>query len=232
MLSRYQSILIGRFIDLITYSCETSNPWFVKTHTAQRVAAGEGDNNRERERERKRQRGGDRSLADRSASNAADLNDLGISCRRATRRARDRQVWRWKTQAKSNMIFWPAPPLSLPPSPLLSSDSSRSQSCNCSWAPHADWDGDREADRARQRARQSTVCCSYIFISNRFTAVRFGSVLGIMYARHKRGKAHSPQSVVQAGARRAQCHLWNHFGGTFHISCAVFNIFIGHHRCH
>jgi len=34
MLSRYQSILIGRFIDLITYSCETSNPWFVKTHTA------------------------------------------------------------------------------------------------------------------------------------------------------------------------------------------------------
>lgn len=33
MLSRYQSILIGRFIDLITYSCETSKPWFVKTHT-------------------------------------------------------------------------------------------------------------------------------------------------------------------------------------------------------
>lgn len=102
----------------------------IRKNTHRATSRSRRGRQQQREREQKRQRGRDRSLADRSASNAADLNDLGISCRRATRRARDRQDWRWKTQAKSNMIFWPASPLSL--SPPLSSDSSRSQSCNCS----------------------------------------------------------------------------------------------------
>lgn len=229
MLSRYQSILIGRFIDLITYSCETSNPWFVKTHTAQRVAATRGrQHERAKERgERERESAGrDRSLADRSASNAADLNDLGISWRRPSRRASKRppRLEVEDTSQKQHDLLAAI----VACSPLYLSSPYYHQTpvwARVATVAERHTPTEMEMETQTETERQSTVCCSYIFISNRFTAVRFGSVLGIMYARHMRGKAQSP-------SRRAQCHLWNHFGGTFHISCVVFNIFIGHHRCH
>lgn len=92
MLSRYQSILIGRFIDLITYSCETSNPWFVKTHTAApNPQWARRSRDKDTDTERDGDAGGDRDRATRRVSaqdlslisgtrNAADLYDFESPC--------------------------------------------------------------------------------------------------------------------------------------------------------
>lgn len=88
----------------------------IRKNTHRATSRSRRGRQQERESERDRERETDLWLiAVRATQQILTILESPVD-ERATKRARDRQDWRWKTQAKSNMIFWPAPPLSLSPS--------------------------------------------------------------------------------------------------------------------